>query len=74
MKYGRVGSGIHDGNPFKNPIIMMLPGAVFWGNNNNGYSLGRLIHNVIPGNSEIIHGGCALALPMICLLYTSRCV
>ena len=63
VKYGKLGqSYAHAQNPFKRPLLMIKPGAVFWCDNPR-FTYGRLVENVSLQFSHVIQCGCTLAIP-----------
>lgn len=63
VKYGKLGQSYAlSDNPFKKPLLMIKPGAVFW-TERPQYAYGRLVHNVSYDFPEVLHCGCTLAIP-----------
>lgn len=63
VKYGKLGQGYGlTENPFKNPLLIMPPGAVFWTHEpKNIY--GRLVKNISVSHSNVVQFGLTVALP-----------
>jgi CRISPR-associated protein Csm4 len=63
VKYGKLGNEFSSlDNPFKKPLLMFIPGSIFWGSEPRPY-YGRVICGVSLQKEEVIQFGCALALP-----------
>jgi CRISPR-associated protein Csm4 len=63
VKHGKLGQYFAScDNPFKKPILMINPGAVFW-DDNPGFAYGRLAERVSVVFPEVVHCGCSLAIP-----------
>lgn len=63
VKYGKLGqSYAHSENPFKKPLLMIIPGSVFW-TERPSFAYGRLVKNISPGFPEVVQCGCTLAIP-----------
>jgi CRISPR-associated protein Csm4 len=64
VKYGKLGEEkTHCGNPFKKPLIMLRPGAVFRATNVQPY-YGRLVENIAYTDPDVVQNGFALAVPI----------
>ncbi|ABO50158.1 CRISPR-associated protein, Csm4 family [Desulforamulus reducens MI-1] len=63
VKYGKLGQNYAvSGNPFKKPLLMIMPGAVFW-TENPQFAYGRMVKGISPSYPEVVQCGCALAIP-----------
>jgi len=63
VKYGKLGEEYAlAGNPFKRPLIMIEPGAVFRSDNPRQW-YGRLVEGVAPAYPEVVQSGFAFAVP-----------
>ncbi|MFZ5942935.1 MAG: type III-A CRISPR-associated RAMP protein Csm4 [Bacillota bacterium] len=63
VKYGKLGQDYaYRGNPFKKPLLMILPGAVFW-TKQPQLAYGRLVKKISPQFTNVIQSGCTLAIP-----------
>lgn len=64
VKYGKVGTtSITEGYPYKNPLLMIPAGAVFFTEGLPRQFYGRLVESVYPSDSKIVQYGLALAIP-----------
>lgn len=62
MLFGKVGSWYaSEGAPFKHPILLLRPGATFRPAGDGPY--GRMLKNVHPQRSEVVHHALHLTLP-----------
>ncbi len=63
IKYGKLGAQYSFlANPFKKPVMMFRPGAVFFDAEPKPY-YGRVAEGVSAEKEEVVHFGCALAVP-----------
>lgn len=63
VKYGRLGEDFaFGGNPFKKPMVMLEPGAVFYDAPVKEY-YGRMVEDVSAVHPEVVHYGYALPVP-----------
>jgi CRISPR-associated protein Csm4 len=64
IKRGFVGEHGGHGNPFKRPLVQLLPGAVFRTNGQGVRSVyGRMVPHVSAGMAEAVQNGYAFAVP-----------
>jgi CRISPR-associated protein Csm4 len=64
VKYGKLGEEkTFYGNPFKKPLVMLKPGAVFRAETVRSW-YGRLVEGIAYGDSSIIQAGFAFAVPI----------
>jgi CRISPR-associated protein Csm4 len=64
VKYGKLGEDkTFNGNPFKKPLMMLKPGAVFNTANVKHY-YGRLVENIAYTDSDVVQYGFGFALPI----------
>lgn len=63
IKYGKIGANAESENPFKRPIIMLEPGAVFWTTKNLKPWYGRMAQGIHPGYPNVVQNGMAIAVP-----------
>ncbi len=64
VKYGKLGEERSvGGNPFKKPLLMIRPGAVFTTDNFRPY-YGRMVENITYFNSEVVQYCFAFAVPV----------
>jgi CRISPR-associated protein Csm4 len=64
VKYGKMGEEKScGGNPFKKPLLMIRPGAVFRTHNFRPY-YGRMVENIVYFNSEVVQYCFAFAVPL----------
>jgi CRISPR-associated protein Csm4 len=65
VKHGKLGQDYaNKGNPFKKPLIIIKPGAVFWCDNPQ-FAYGRLVKNITPQFAHVVQCGCALVVPAL---------
>ena len=63
VKYGKLGQAYaHADNPFKKPLLMLKPGAVFW-TDKPQHAYGRLVYSVSDTYPEVVQIGSTLAIP-----------
>jgi CRISPR-associated protein Csm4 len=63
VKYGKLGQSFATGkNPFKKPLIMIKPGAVFW-TDEPKMTYGRLVNGISEEFPEVVQFGYTLAVP-----------
>lgn len=63
VKYGKLdGEFATGGNPFKTPILMIVPGSVFLTDDVNEY-YGRMVTKVSSGDTDIVHYGYGFSVP-----------
>lgn len=64
VAYGKLGlERAAEGNPFKRPILMLEPGAVFWGDMPTEMWCGRLVEDVHSYYRDVVQCGISIALP-----------
>lgn len=64
VKYGRLGEDFaFGGNPFKKPLVMLEPGAVFSDTPVKEF-YGRMVRDVSTVHPEVVHYGYALTVPV----------
>ena len=64
VKYGKMGEEkAFGGNPFKKPLLMLKPGAVFQTGSVKPY-YGRLVENIAAGDPNVVQYGYAFAVPL----------
>ena len=64
VKYGKLGEEkTFSGNPFKKPLIMLKPGAVFKAADVKHY-YGRLVENIAYTDSDVVQYGFGFAVPI----------
>ncbi len=64
IKRGFLGEHGGGGNPFKRPLVQLVPGAVFRTNGRGVRPVyGRMVPNVSPGMPEAVQNGYTLAVP-----------
>ncbi len=62
--YATLGQDDEKNHPFKKPLIMLRPGAVFKTDNPNQTFIGQMIPNIHPIRSEVIHYGYGFTIPV----------
>lgn len=66
VKYGKMaeeyGCG---GNPFKKPLMMIRPGAIFRTNTVRPYYYGRLVENIAYTHADVVQYGYGFAVPIM---------
>ncbi len=63
VKYGKLGQELSfSDNPFKKPLMMIRPGAVFW-TSKPANAYGRVVNNISQSFPEAVQFGCSLACP-----------
>jgi len=63
IKYGKLGEGAGNGNPFKRPLLQIEPGAFFAANHIRSY-YGRMVQNIAPSFPQAVQCGYTIALPI----------
>lgn len=64
VKHGKVGTAsIAEGYPFKNPLLMISAGSMFFTEGFPRRFYGRLVEDIYPLDSRIVQYGLALAIP-----------
>jgi CRISPR-associated protein Csm4 len=63
VKYGRLGGWRSADRPFKRPVVMLEPGAVFWTDRPIRRWYGRLATDIHPDYPDAVQCGMAIALP-----------
>lgn len=63
IKHGKLGANIETENPFKRPIIMLEPGAVFWTAEMIKPWYGRVAQHIHAQYPDAVQNGMAIALP-----------
>lgn len=65
VKYGKLGEEFTCcGNPFKKPLVMIKTGSVFRTKGLPKEFYGRMIENISPAKSEVVHYGYAFTVPI----------
>jgi len=65
VKYGKLGQDYaYRENPFKKPLLMIRPGAVFWMEHPK-FAYGRMVKNISPQFDHVVQCGCILAIPAL---------
>lgn len=62
VKYGKLGDILH-ANPFKRPLLQMLPGAVFKTGEKPREYYGRMVESVAPGKPEAVQNCYGFPVP-----------
>ena len=68
IKYGKLGESFaQTDQPFKNPLLMLEAGSVFYSDDPARDWYGHLIPNIAPHHPEIVQYGFAFAVPTFLL-------
>ncbi len=64
-KFGKLGPGAGQGNPFKRPLVQLCPGSAFRCDAPRPF-YGRMVKNIAPGMPEAVQYGLCLPAPSVC--------